>query len=239
MQALDGCCRRHCSWLYLRDGWRRSSGDAQAATRAHAHERPRTHNLNSLGLGGQPERRRRMAWGWTGRRSQPGPNKSPVKSRPFRAPGAQTWTWGTKHADWADPADGARCGRQGHVDGDSQADRDRPSRQQCTVTQASPRHSTTSHLTPAPTTSARRHEGTADQMACHSAGLGHGERGAATASDGLFSCCSPLPCPSHLSIDELTEPGLGTPELAGAYFATVHLSVYSVCRVLRHRLGSR
>lgn len=96
-------------------------------------------------------------------------------------------------------------------------------RQLCTVTQASPRHSTTSHLTPAPTTSAQRHEGTADQMACHSAGLGHGERGAATATDGLFSCCSPpaLPCPSHLSIDELAEPGLGTPELAGAYFATV------------------
>jgi hypothetical protein len=165
-----------------------------------------------------------MAWGWTGLRFQPGPNKSPVKSRPFRAQGAQTWPWSMLTGLIPSSVRQTRA-----VDGDR------------SLTGTSPRglysdsyarkrahDSTTSHLTP-DHTPARRHEGTADQMACQFASLEHDKRGAATA-DG-FAIFVPAHHPSHLFIDELTTRV--SSKLSGRLFS-IQCAV-----ILRHRLGSR
>ncbi|KAH5209586.1 hypothetical protein HBI62_212430 [Parastagonospora nodorum] len=73
------------------------------------------------------------------------------------------------------------------------------------------------HLTPEPTP-ARRHQGTADQMACQFAPLEHDKRGAETA--GGFAIFVAAHHPSRLSKDELTTTGVERPDLAGAYFST-------------------
>jgi hypothetical protein len=104
-------------------------------------------------------------------------------------------------ADWVDPV--VSAADKGNGWGQA-VDRDRPSRAlQYSDSYARKRahDSTTSHLTPEPTP-ARRHEGTADQMACQFAPLEHDERGAATA-DG-FAIFVPAHHPSRLWVDELT-----------------------------------
>jgi hypothetical protein len=163
-------------------------------------------------------------------RSQPGPSKSPVKSRPFRARPAQTWPWSMLTGLIPSTVRQTRALRQ------PIRTRTGP-RAVCSDSNARKRahDSTTSHLTPAPTP-ARQPGCTADQMSCQFA-CWNTARGVQQRRIPLLSSCCPRR--RRLAAGVWTSAGRvkHSSQLSGRLFCCAPQRV--ACRFQRHRLGSR